>query len=251
MTSSSDEAGITSELREEMETAAASLNDDLQKARMLLERATAEANSIVSEATIAAARIITETRETVEEEFEAARKKGFETGAREGRQTFDEKLAQQREDDRNILESQIEKDSETLRRVIDQLNSESALAYEELEEEAVNLALDIVKKIFNCDNPMGLELYESLIINALRQIKPSGKVVIRVGPAEYERFFPTGSAVFNMDSGVRVTATVIKDNVLSKGELIIDSEEETVNAGIGTQINAIQFAFDRARYGEN
>ena len=244
-------ARLIPELREELEEAAASLNDDLQKARAILERATAEANSIISEAVIEATRIIESSRESAEEELEAARKDGFEQGSREGRRICEEKLAQQRLDDKAMLEARICEDNEALRRVIDQLNNESALAYEELEKDTVDLALDIVKKVFGPDKTAGVDLYESLIKNALRQIKPSGKVIIRVSTAEYERFFPTGSAVFDMDNGVKVTAAIMRDMSLARGDLIVDSEDETVNAGIETQINKIQFTFNRARYGEN
>ena len=87
--------------------------------------------------------------------------------------------------------------------------------------------------------------FESLIRNALKQISPDGRVIIRVGTAEYERFFSSGSAVFVLDSGVEVKASVLRDVSLGCGDLIIDTENETINAGLSSQLKQIALAFEK------
>ena len=246
-----DKTRIIPNLREELAAATASVNDELDKAKSLLERASAESRNIVTEAETKAENIIASSYERVEAELELARKKGYEAGLEEGKQTFDEKLIKQRAEDEKILAAKMQEDDEALRCVVDRLNSESLLAYEELEQEAITLSLDIVKKIVNPDGFEGTAIFESLIRNALRQLNPSGKVVIRVGAVEYERFFPSGGTVFSMDNGAKISATVLRDVSLNGGDLIIDSDEETVNAGVETQIKSIRFAFDRVRLDDN
>jgi flagellar biosynthesis/type III secretory pathway protein FliH len=86
----------------------------------------------------------------------------------------------------------------------------------------------------------------SLIKNTLRQITTEGKIVIRVGPEEYERFFSSGAATIDLDSGVTVSATVIKDLSMEEGDLIVDSDEGTINGGINSQLEYVKIAFERA-----
>ena len=90
------------------------------------------------------------------------------------------------------------------------------------------------------------DIFTPLIKNALRQMSTDGKIIIRVGPTEYERFFSSGAAVIELDSGVTVTATILRDLALEEGDCIIDTEDVTVNAGIASQLNFVKISFERA-----
>ena len=90
-------------------------------------------------------------------------------------------------------------------------------------------------------------MFTSLIKNALRQVSTDGKIVIRVGPVEYERFFSSGSAVIELGSGVAVTASVLRDVTLEEGDCIIDTDDMTVNAGLESQLKYVELAFKEAQ----
>jgi flagellar biosynthesis/type III secretory pathway protein FliH len=117
--------------------------------------------------------------------------------------------------------------------------------YDDYEGKVTELCLDIVKKVINpAEEALG-NVFQSLILNAIKQIKLTDKIIIRVGPAEYERFFSNGNAVFDLHSGVTVTATVLKDMSFNDGDCVIDTDYETINAGLDSQLRLISLAFER------
>ena len=73
-----------------------------------------------------------------------------------------------------------------------------------------------------------------------------GKIVLRVGATEYERFFSLGATEIELDSGAIVKAAVLRDVSLSDGDLIIDTDDVTINAGIDSQLQYVELAFERA-----
>jgi flagellar biosynthesis/type III secretory pathway protein FliH len=190
---------------------------------------------ILANARTMADQIITEARDEAMEEAKRAWQAGFDDGAIAGKKSFDEKLAEK-----------MQEDEETLKNVLDEVNRERERAREELESDVVDLALDIVRKIINPPDEAIGDVFTPLIKNALRQMPTDGKMVIRVGTAEYERFFSSGGAVFELDSGVTVKATVLKDAALQEGDCIIDTDGVTVNAGIESQLQYVKLAFERA-----
>ena len=182
-----------------------------------------------------AATIILKARDEAEELSKKAWQEGFEDGSSKGKKAFDEELAEK-----------IREDDEALKRVLDELYREQERVLGGLEEETTSLALDIVKKIINpAEEALG-DVFTSLIKNALRQISTDGKIVIRVGVAEYERFFSSGAAEIELDSGVTVKAAVLRDVALNEGDCIIDTDDVTVNAGIDSQLKYVKIAFERA-----
>ena len=194
----------------------------------LIQNAEANASGILEEARKEVAALMLTAREEAEELRRQAWQEGYADGSKEGKRVYEEKYAQKEQ-----------KDDETLKNVISELYDERKRTYDGLEDEVVKLSFEIVKKIFNPAEDMVGGVFESLIRNALKQIAPEGKVIIRVGPVEYERFFSTGSAVFHLDKGVSVTAAVLRDASLMQGDCIIDTEDETVNAGLDTQLKYI------------
>ena len=191
--------------------------------------------AILDDARQQAAQIILDAREEAEEELQRGWRKGFEEGSEEAKQKFEE-----------MVEAKIREDDETLKRVIDEIYEERERTYSELEFETTNLAIEIVRKIINPAEEELDNVFTSLIKNALRQMSTDSKIVLRVGPKEYERFFSSGAATIELDSGVTVKAAVLRDVSLNDGDLIIDTEDVTVNAGIESQLQYVELAFERA-----
>jgi len=216
----------------QVSSAETAVNEYLSAARSETE---SEMEKILDEARDHAAKIIFEAREDAEETHKTAWQEGYQEGSEEGRRSYDEKLAEK-----------IRKDDEALKHVLDEIYEERERTYSELEDEVTNLAIEIVRKIINpAEEALG-DVYPSLIKNALRQMSTDGKIILRVGAEEYERFFSSGAATIELDSGVTVRATVLRDVSLQDGDLIIDTDDVTINAGIDSQLQFVQLAFERA-----
>jgi flagellar biosynthesis/type III secretory pathway protein FliH len=198
-----------------------------------------EAGRILAHARDEAAALLVATREQAEEDRSQARHEGYaegsEVGKREGLREYDEKYARKAKED-----------DESLKRVIAEIYKQWERVYDGFDDNVALLAIEIVRKIFNPSGENGEELFEPMIRNALKQMNLHGKTVIRVGAADYDRFFPSGGATFDLDNGVTVKATALKDPTLAEGDVVIDTDNETVNAGFETQLRYIQIAFDGA-----
>jgi len=194
-----------------------------------------KAEAVLNNAKTEAAQILIETRDEIEEEKNRGFQEGYIEGVAEGKQSYEEKT-----------QEKIAADDKVLKNVLDEIYNEQERIKTETESGTIELAIEIVKKIIApAEDELGT-VFTSLIKNALRQMSSDGKIVIRVGPDEFERFFSSGAATIELDSGVTVSATVMKDLTMNEGDLIIDSDEGTVNAGIDSQLEYVKIAFERA-----
>lgn len=220
------------------------------KAHDAIKKAESEAGEMVEamlgSAREEAARILAEARERAEEERLLARQDGYAKGDAEGRRAYDERLEEKKRELSDELAAKTSADDDKLKNVLEELYLERKNAFDGLEAQIVGLAMGIVRKVINPSEESVEGAFEMLIRNALKQLNPEGKIMIRVAPSEYERFFPGGSAVFELSGGLTVTASILRDASLGEGDCVIDAEDETVSAGIDTQLKYIQLAFDRA-----
>ena len=232
----SDEVSEVDAEEEDIPDAATSaelmVNDYLRAARSETET---KMEQILESARNQAAQIVLDAREEAEEERQRGFREGFEEGSEEGKRTYDEKTG-----------AKIREDDETLKRLLDEMYEERERTYSALESEVTNLAVEIVRKIINPAEDELENVFMSLIKNALRQMPTEGKVVLRVGAKEYERFFASGAAKIELDSGVTVTASVLRDVSLNDGDCIIDTDDVTINASIDSQLKFVKLAFERA-----
>ena len=203
-------------------------------AQELLSEARAAAEKILADAHEEAASIIISGKEQAEEDCRKAWEDGYADGAAEGKHSFDDELARQ-----------IQDNEESLKRVIAEIHAERELTYSTLENDVVSLALAIVKKVINPADENIAGAFESLIKNALKQIAPDAKIMLRVSPADYDRYFSSGNTVLELEGGVKVTASVLKDTSLSDFDCIIDQDNATVNVGLDTQLQQIELAFSK------
>ena len=203
-------------------------------AREIIDDATAEAERIINDAKDEAAGILYDAREEVEADRRAAWEEGYTEGADEGRHSYDEQLS-----------SDIAENEESLKRVIKELYDERELTFSGLEKDMAELSLQIVRKVINPSDEALQDVFESLIKNALKQNTPEDKIVLRVSPTDYEKYFSAGHTVFELEGGVTVSASVLRDISLNEFDCIIDKEDSTINAGLDTQLKQIQLAFTR------
>ena len=204
------------------------------EAQEIIEDAKTKAEQIIQEARDEKAQLMINLREQAEEDRRKAVQEGYAEGSEEGKRSYDEKIAEK-----------IREDDGMLKNVINEIYDERERTYGGLEDMVVGLALEIVRKVINPAEEAIGGIFESLVKNALKQLSPDGKIVIRISAAEYERFFSSGSAVFNLDNGVELKTSILRDVSLGSGDLIIDTESETINAGLDTQLKYIALAFEK------
>jgi len=194
---------------------------------------------ILNSARQQAAGIIDDAYEKAKEELKLGYEQGFEEGlakgSEEGKRKYDD-----------LIEAKKREDDETMKRVIDEMYEERERTYSGLEKEATNLSIEIVRKILNPTEEELIDVFTPMIKNALRQMPTESKIILRVGPKEYERFFSSGAAAIELDSGATVKASVLRDVTLNDGDLIIDTEDVTINAGLDSQLQYVELAFERA-----
>jgi len=226
------EVGAEGDLPDAATSAEALVNEYLSAAEIEIQE---EKEKILDKAREEASQIIWDARDEVEEDRKKAWQEGFQDGSSKGKSEYDEKLAEK-----------IREDDEALKRVLDELYEERERTYSELEKEVTDLAIEIVRKIINPAEEELENVFISQIKNALRQMSTDSKIVLRVGASEYERFFSSGAAEIELDSGTTVKATVLRDVSLNDGDLIIDTDDVTINAGLDSQLQYVKLAFERA-----
>ncbi len=188
------------------------------------------AEEIFNQAAIKAKAILQEAEADAVEIKKLARQRGYEEGIGKA----DEEIR-----------AAVEKDNAQLRSVIGKIEEARRAMFDSLEDEILGLTFSIVKKVFNQINKSDSAMFESMIANALKQMKKEGKITIRVCKEEYERFFSSGDASFILGDKL-LTAAVLPDSNMNGGDCIIESEGETVNAGIDCQMKNIEIAFRQA-----
>lgn len=164
----------------------------------------------------------------------SARQLGYEEGMAEARREYAEMAA---------------KNKESLCIVISEIQQKSQEMYDNLEGDIVDLCFAVVKKLADMDRAGDGSFYKSMIRKALGQMEITNKLSVHVCAEDCERFFPDGEVSFPTGDGI-VTATVQDAPELGSGDIIIENGNETVTAGLETQMKSIELVF-RQLLGKN
>lgn len=192
------------------------IDDTDKKTEAMLFTAEEKVSQIVRQAEAEAARIIEEAEE-----------KGYRNGAMKAEQEIQTRLGEQ---------------LKVLQNLITQVGAGRDAMIDELEDEMIALVFEIVKKVINTQIEKDDKIFVDLVQNVLSQMKREGKIIVRVNQDDYTKFFNSGSAEFIFNNE-RIKITVIEEPLFEKGDCVIESDGETVNAGINSQLKYIEFAF--------
>jgi flagellar assembly protein FliH len=195
------------------------------------------AEAIVANAAAEAARVLEEARLRAEE----LRRDAYDEGFSEGRAAGEERSAAE-------AETITAEGRAAFERVLAELNGALGSALDEFEVmrgQVKTLIFEIIKKIVNLNHESDDKFFIDVIEGALERVKPEGKLTLNVSEADYERFFPSGSAVFKVD-GKKLAATIVKNPSLGLTEIIIDFGDVTVNAGPHTQARRVKAALEKS-----
>jgi len=136
-----------------------------------------------------------------------------------------------------------------LQRLFAELAEAREIYCDSFETDMVNLAFRIAEKIVITTIDRDDTVFMAMITNALKQMRRQGKITVRVSERQYNEYFKAESAYFVLgDESVNVT--MVNDPLLQEGDVILESDGETVNAGVASQLKHISLAFGSAGGGE-
>jgi flagellar assembly protein FliH len=200
----------------------------------IISEGRAESEGLIKKARLEAERLERAAAAEAEELREAARRDGYQDGYNEGKASAEDALSVQLKEGKESIDSLISEALSSRDRLLDGM-----------EGEIIDLVLAVAKKIVNVAIKNDDTIFEEMIKKALKQMKWEGKLTIRVNSAEYERFFPSGSARFVLGDET-VTAAVIDDPSIEGGGCIVESDGEMINCGADSQLRFITLAFGRS-----
>lgn len=196
-----------------------------------IEEAAAMTAEMTSQAEAQAGEILEAAQEEAERIRVTAREEGHREGFGSGREEALAESAKERKEE-----------SRKVGKLIKDIGKARDTMLGELEDEIIDLILATSRKIVCTAIDKDDAVFESIIKNALRQIKWEGKITLRVSSKDYERFFSEGSASFVVGDET-ISVSVVEDKALENGACHIESEGETVDAGVDSQIKHISIAF--------
>ncbi|MDR2357759.1 MAG: hypothetical protein LBD92_06750 [Oscillospiraceae bacterium] len=197
-----------------------------------------QAGLIIAEAEAEAARILEDAGTRAGE----MRRKAYDEGFLEGHVEGDKKAAEE-------FEAIAAENKTAVERVLAEFFAAREAALKEIgdaKDEIKPLIFEMVKKIINVSYENDDKFFERLVKSALEKIKPEGKLTLTVSEADYERFFPSGGAIFSVN-GKKISAEVTKNASLGRMELVIDAGGVTVNAGPEAKLRRVGAALERRR----
>ena len=191
-------------------------NEILDTARVRAEKTESDAKDILNRAGLDAEKIRIEAEE-----------RGYKEGEKRAEERCERLLAENRE---------------ALGRVVAEIEAGRARMLENMESEIIDLCFAIVRKVADLNRTKDGELFKAAITKALSRTNSESSITIHLCNEDFERFFPDGEAAFETADG-RVTAVIAGNTELAGGDIIIDTERETINAGIDSQIRNIELRF--------
>jgi len=194
-------------------------------AEEILAKARSIAENILAEAMKEADKIVKDAEKRATELFEEAMAEGYSQGRQEFESTVREKL--------NSAE-------EKARELVDEAYQERNRLLEGMKDEILNLAVSIAEKILKTELDRNEEAFRSIVINALKKVTDYENIKVRLSESDYKKYLSDGKDEIFSRSG---NITFIKDKHLKKGDLIIESDSGTIDAGIATQLNQVKTAF--------
>ncbi len=180
------------------------------KARELMHSAQAKAQQILQAAAARAEEIKNE-----------ARQQGCDAGVADAADEIARKIAAQNEEARVMIEQTAQYRDEL---------------YDQLQESVLPLAMDIAEKIINIQLQKDDKVYMEIAKKAVMELKQSDDFMLRVGRGEFEKYFRDGGQWLRegTDCG---DFEVVCDPSLEPGGLVIESNDEVINAGIAMQLD--------------
>lgn len=175
------------------------------------------------------ARILQEARGEAERVLQAARQQADRVLQEARDRGYAEGLAR--------AEAQIKQMREVFGGTVEALRQARDHLEQEMERGILELALDVAEKILNIELDRNDSIYVALARRAVMRLRSKNQLKLRVSHQDYERYFsPEGNWLLDPEG---LPVEVIGDPQVEPGGCIAESEDEFVDAGVGTQLRAI------------
>jgi len=179
------------------------------KARELLHSAQARAQQTIQAATVRA------------EEIKAqAQKEGFDTGMKDAAQK---------------ITAMTDAQNEQARALIQEVSVYRDGLYDALQDSVLGLSMDIAEKIINTELQKDDKVYMEIAKKAVAGLKQADDFTLRIGRGEFDKYFKDGAQWLREGTDCGDFEAVCDPN-LEPGALVIESDDEIVNAGVTMQL---------------
>lgn len=192
------------------------LNDDSDLPPEIREKA----KEFMQSANIKAQQIISNALAEAEQIKEEARQLGISEGLEEAQNKHDEHYKE-------------------LQNVISKMEVYREGLFEDLQSNILDLSIDIAEKIINITLEKDDTAYKELVKNAVESIKRTDKFALYVSRSEYEKFFKDCPQWLKSQTECG-EYDVYCDASMQKGDCIIESEKEIVDAGVSRQLKKVR-----------
>jgi flagellar assembly protein FliH len=205
-------------------SASRSTQEKTEEADALLANAKEEANKLVNEAQRLVEKLETDTRQTLDDEKNAALNQAREEGRKEG---YAEGKA---EVDRLIERTHV---------VLERAQDKRGEILVQTEEEIINLVLLMVRKVVKVISESQRDVVVSNVIEALKKVKDRGDIIIRVNLADVKLTTEHTKEFIKMLEGVK-SIQVSEDSSVDSGGCVIETDFGEIDARISSQLAELE-----------
>ena len=107
-----------------------------------------------------------------------------------------------------------------------------------LEPRIFKLALEVAEKILGYEMDHNEDAYLSMLRQAMSHVKSENRVILRVNPSEYVRYFKSREVTMHTANG-SIKAEVVNDPAVGYGGCLIETESGAIDAGVDAQLTQI------------
>lgn len=193
----------------------------------IIRKANEEAETIIKEAELEAQRILEAAenealskREAIEEE---ARQKGFEIGYEEAKSLYEDLLSE----------------AEFIKQ---HANAEYNEVMAGLEEDAIEMVMDIARKVIGVEVTLNKDNILSLARQALEKCSNREEITLKVSSQDYDFLVDNKERLLSMVEGIG-DLEIKKYPSLSPGACLVETPYGSVDAGVETKLRKIEEAF--------
>lgn len=204
-----------------------SVEDITQIAEDIINRANEEAELIIKEAHFEAARIMDEAQVQAEElktaSVEDGKKLGYEEGIVEAQRQYEDMVRQAEEIKNNAI-------------------IEYSQVLKGIETDAVNMVMEIAKKVISDEISINKENILFLVKQAFEKCSNKDDVTLKVSPEDYEFMVANKDRMLSLIEGIG-EIEIKKEGSLKAGSCIIETPFGSVDAGVQTKLKKIEETF--------
>lgn len=195
----------------------------------LIKQARLEAENITKEAELEAKKLIKSAKEEAKtirnQAEEESRKKGLEKGYKEAKREYEGLIKEAESIKENTLK-------------------EYKTALAGIERDAINMILDITKRVIGNEMSQNKDYLLGLVKEAFAECSNKENITMRVSPEDHDFITNNKNKILTAAEGTGEFG-IEKDMSLKEGELVLESPYGNVNTGVDTKMNKVKEVFEK------